>query len=235
MLQRKLLVILGSLVVVLLVAAIGAIVLMHLALEDLIEASTGAVDGRDLEQFVARFRIAGLVVGIVALVLVNASIVIVLRAAMMVLRPVDKLVEASRHLAREEFDHRVVVDQADEFGELARAYNALAAQLEANEQRKLETLHQVSRTLNHELNNAISAIELQLTVVDRRRGTDETLAEPLHRIHESLARMSRTIDALKRVRRIVLTDYLSGVKMLDLDRSVEWQAEDTPDLVETRR
>jgi hypothetical protein len=33
--------------------------------------------------------------------------------------------------------------------------------------------------------------------------------------------MTHTVEALKRVRRIVLTDYVEGVKMLDLQRSVE--------------
>ncbi|MHC5009105.1 MAG: hypothetical protein ACYTGF_17300 [Planctomycetota bacterium] len=51
------------------------------------------------------------------------------------------------------------------------------------------------------------------------------MAKPLRQIHQSLGRMADTIDALKRVRKIVLTDYLSGVKMLDLERSV---AEDSP-------
>lgn len=174
---------------------------------------------RELDQLVARFRLFGLIVGIVSIVLLNVSIIVVLRATMMVLRPVDKLVEASRRLGQEEFDHRVDVEQRDEFGELAQAYNTLACQLQSNEQRKVETLHQVARTLNHELNNAISTIELQLTLMDRR-SHDVAIAEPLRRIHQSLERMSQIIGALLRVRRIVLTDYLSGVKMLDLEQSV---------------
>ena len=37
---------------------------------------------------------------------------------------------------------------------------------------------------------------------------------------ESLRRMAGTVESLKRVRRIVLTDYISGTKMLDLPRSI---------------
>lgn len=179
----------------------------------------------EYEQVVRKFRGAAIVLGIGFLVLLNASIVVVLRAATMVLKPLDELTDASRRLGREEFDHRIAVDRTDEFGELAHSYNSLAAQLQANEERKVETLQQVARTLSHELNNAISTIELQLTMVDRRKGDDQALAKPLRQIHQTLGRMSRTIDALKRVRKIVLTDYLSGVKMLDLERSV---AEDSP-------
>jgi len=193
------------------IADLGRITYEHSALEH--------------EQMVSKFRGAAIALGLGFLVLLNVSIAVVLRAATMVLKPVSELAEASRRLGREEFDHRIAVDRTDEFGELAQAYNSLAGQLQANEARKVETLQQVARTLNHELNNAMSTIELQLTVVDRRKGDDQALTKPLRQIHESLGRMSNTIDALKRVRKIVLTDYLSGVKMLDLERSV---AEDSP-------
>lgn len=197
------------------IAAAGPVIAEAAALSGLVREQSRI----ELDQIVTKFRVAGLIVGVVSLVLLNVSIIVVLRATTMVLRPVDRLVEASRRLGREEFDHRVLVEQDDEFGELARAYNRLAGQLQTNEQRRVETLHQVARTLSHELNNAISTIELQLTLMDRR-ARDERTGEPLRRIHQSLARMSQIIDALLRVRRIVLTDYLSGVKMLDLEQSV---------------
>ena len=40
-------------------------------------------------------------------------------------------------------------------------------------------------------------------------------------IHEALHRMTETVAAVQHVRRIVLTDYVAGVKMLDLRKSVE--------------
>ncbi|MHC4413746.1 MAG: HAMP domain-containing protein [Planctomycetota bacterium] len=176
---------------------------------------------RALQKVIRNFRWTGVGVGIVFLMLINVSIMVLLRAAAMILKPVDRLVEASRRLAREEFDYRVQFDRHDEFDELAGAYNGLAEQLQSNEQRKVETLHQVARTLNHELNNAIAIIELQLRLVAKTAGGDRPQAENLREIHQALGRMNHTVEALKRVRRIVLTDYTSGVKMLDLERSVE--------------
>jgi methyl-accepting chemotaxis protein len=175
------------------------------------------------EQLAATTKFRWVVIGvaIVFLAVINLSIVALLRASTIILRPVDRLVEASRRLAREEFTHRVEVTQHDEFDELALAFNRLAEQLQLNEERKIETLQQVARTLNHELNNAISIIELQLSRLARSSDGNQSMAEPLEQIHQTLERMSRTVDALKRIRRIVLTDYLEGVKMLDLQRSVE--------------
>ena len=176
----------------------------------------------------ARFRTTVLVLCLGFLMVLNVSIVVLLRAASMVLRPVAQLVKASRHLAREEFDYRAPVDRQDEFGELARATNHMAEQLGRSEQRKLETLHQVARTLSHELRNAMAIIDLQLELVARTTGGDPDQEQRLREIHQALVRMSGTVDALTRVRRIVLTDYVAGLKMLDLERSVAVESSANP-------
>jgi HAMP domain-containing protein len=170
-------------------------------------------------QVTSKFRWIVLGVVVVFLVVINVAIATLIRAATMVLRPVDNLVDASRRLAHEEFDHRVQIAQHDEFDELGQAYNHLAEQLQLNEQRKLETLQYVARTLNHELNNAISIIEMQLSVVARSSEDRGPMERPLKEIRDALRRMSGTVHALTKIRRIVLTDYLEGVKMLDLQRS----------------
>jgi nitrate/nitrite-specific signal transduction histidine kinase len=176
----------------------------------------------------ARFRGTVLALCLAFLVVLNVSIVVLLRAASMVLRPVAQLVQASRHLACEEFDYRTPVDRQDEFGELARATNSMAEQLGRSEQRKLETLHQVARTLSHELRNAMAIIDLQLELVARTAGGDPQQEQRLREIHQALVRMSGTVDALTRVRRIVLTDYVAGLKMLDLERSVAVETSASP-------
>jgi nitrate/nitrite-specific signal transduction histidine kinase len=171
----------------------------------------------------AKFRSTVLGLAVAFLVLINVSIIVLLRAASMVLRPVDQLVDASRRLAREEFAHRVAIDQKDEFAELAHAYNHLAEQLGQNEQRKLETLQQLARTLNHELNNALAIIEMKLSLLARQASDPEETKKSLEEIRAALQRMGATVSALTRIRRIVLTDYLDGVQMVDLARSTEEQ------------
>lgn len=166
------------------------------------------------------FRALVLGLTLAALVMVNVAIVVLLRTAQVVLKPVAALVEGSRELAAEHFEHRVQVDQKDEFGELARAYNHLAGQLQANEERKTETLRQLAVTLNHDLNNAMTVIELQLGLLDRQTGGNPLLTRHLNEIRSNLAQMSGTVASLKNIRRIVLTDYVPGQKMLDLPRSV---------------
>lgn len=176
----------------------------------------------------SRFRWLVFVLAAVFLVLINFTIVVLLRMAGMVLRPVEQLLEATRQLAGEHYDYRVEVHQHDEFDELACSYNRLADQLQSNERRKLEMMQQVALALNHELNNAIAAIELQLRLLGKEACNNLGAEKCARRIHESLGRMTRSVEQLKHVRRIVLTDYVSGVKMLDLERSALADGADGP-------
>ncbi len=170
------------------------------------------------------FRTIVVTLTIAALVMVNVAVLVLLRTSQMVLRPVSALVEGSRELAAEHFDHRVSVELRDEFGELAHAYNYLAEQLGTSEERKAEALRQLAVTLNHNLNNAMAIIELQLGLLDRQAGGNPAQASRLMEIRTSLSQMSQTVASLKNIRRVVLTDYAPGQKMVDLERSV---ADDT--------
>ncbi|MFZ4573671.1 MAG: HAMP domain-containing protein [Phycisphaerales bacterium] len=183
---------------------------------------------REMRAFVAReqlsfgrsFRTLVLGLTLAALVMVNVAVIVLLRTAQVVLKPVNELVMGSRELAAERFDHRVAVQQEDEFGELARSYNSLAQQLAANEERKAEALRQLAVTLNHDLNNAMATIEMQLCLLDRQSGGDSKFAKHFRDIQSTLARMSRTVASLKNIRRVVLTDYVDGQKMVDIEQSV---------------
>ena len=183
---------------------------------------SGAREHASLEQVELTERFRWLILGVALgyVIVVNVSILVLLRASRMVLAPVDTLLEASRHLTGERFDHRAELAGNDEFSELATAYNTLAERVQADEQRRMEMLGQVALTLNHELNNAIATIEMQLQLLSRRSTQDGRFATGLQNIQEGLGRMARTVESLKHIRRIVLTDYTAGVKMLDLQRSV---------------
>ncbi|MDD4889899.1 MAG: HAMP domain-containing protein [Phycisphaerae bacterium] len=163
---------------------------------------------------------------IVFLVVINVAMLVLGHVSAMVVRPVERLVQASRELAAENFDHRIELNEDDEFDELAHAFNALAAQLGANERRRMETLAQVAMAMNHELNNATSIIDLQLRLMGPSTRGNVAAEKCFARIRESLDRMTECVQLLTNIRRIVLTDYTLGVKMLDLRRSAD--VEDNP-------
>jgi signal transduction histidine kinase len=179
----------------------------------------------DHQAIISRFGGVLMALGVIFLLLVNAASVALLRTATMVLSPVEQLIEGARELAKQNFEHRLHVDgEAGEFSELARAFNDLAQRLQDTEKRRVEVLGQMALTLNHELNNALAIIELRLHPLARRAGDDPGTRKSLGDIREMLAKMANTIASFKHVRRIVLTDYTDGVKMLDLEKSVDVEA-----------
>ncbi len=171
-----------------------------------------------------RLRVLIVALTVAALVALNVTILLFLRLGSMIVRPVEALVSHSRELADEHYEHRVEIGADDEFGELADSYNRLAEQLSLNEQRKTETLKQLGVSLNHELNNVINTIELQLESLDRHTRGDEALKKKLEQIHGNLRRIAETVAALKDVRRVVVTRYSEGTEMLDLPGCVEPEA-----------
>jgi signal transduction histidine kinase len=223
MLRHRLVIMFAPLVVLLAVTSLVAVLLLEGVLTRLSDPT--AHDWATHAELAARFRWIVLGLAVAFLIVINASAIVLVRAAGMVLNPVERLVVASRELAAERFGHRVVLEREDdEFGELARAYNQLAAQLQANERRRVETLGMAALTLNHELNNAMGMIELQLQLLSRRGSDHAAVEKCLRCIGDALARMNGVVESLKHVKRIVLTDYVEGTKMLDLQRSTEQDA-----------
>jgi len=111
-----------------------------------------------LKSIASDFRWLLIGLGVWFLLVINVCVVMLFRMSSMILRPVDALIMGTRELAQEHFDHRVKVEENNEFDELARAYNRLAEHLEQTEKRRIETLGQVAIALNHELNNAMATI-----------------------------------------------------------------------------
>jgi methyl-accepting chemotaxis protein len=175
------------------------------------------------ERTKVRARLRHVVVGITvaALLMLNAAVLLLLHTARLVLRPVDELIEASKQLGQERFDYRVQVKQHDEFDQLAEAYNRLAGQLALNEERKMVTLRQAAVALNHDLNNVLGIITLQLTKMGRQTEDNPALRQQLQLVQANLSRMAETLQSLHRLRRIVLTEYMPGQQMLDLPKSLE--------------
>src|SRR5688572_23810053 len=162
MLRRKFMLTLAPLVVLLLVTVVVALWMLQGVLGDLRHVQ---LDDRAIDALSTRFQWLVFALALVFLAFINLAVVVLLKMASNIVRPVEGLVRATQELGQEHFDYRVKLDRHDEFEELARAYNELAERLQSNEQRKVEVLHQVAIAINHELNNALAVIELQLSAI----------------------------------------------------------------------
>jgi Na+-translocating ferredoxin:NAD+ oxidoreductase RnfC subunit len=65
----------------------------------------------------------------------------------------------------------------------------------------------------------MTIIDLQVRLMERQTSASPVFKRCLTQIHQSLGRMAQVVQSLKHVRRIVLTEYAAGEKMLDLERS----------------
>lgn len=155
------------------------------------------------------------------IMLINLAVVVILRASRLIVEPVESLVQASRRVAKGQYDTRVKIIVANEFGELGRAFNEMVSGLEDREAKRVETMQQAAAAVSHELNNAIAGLDLQLDLIKRAAAKNQPFDESIQRVREAVQRIARTTDSLRRVRRIVLTDYAGGETMLDLARSCE--------------
>ena len=132
--------------------------------------------------------LAGLVAVVLALVLVQ-----VLAHGMTY--PLREMVSAARAMARGDYGRRVTATSRDEVGELARAFNAMAAELEEVDRMRKDLVANVS----HELRTPISALQALLeNLIDGvepvQRSTLETSlrqAERLGGLVEQLLELSK--------------------------------------------
>jgi len=124
-------------------------------------------------------RLTGLVrrlaFGLAAAALVGAVLAAVLLSGR-IARPVRDLAEQSRRVAAGDLGATVDAPPGDEVGELARAFNAMTAELRTSRERLLQTervaaWREMARRLAHELKNPLFPIQLSIETL--RRAWDE--------------------------------------------------------------
>jgi signal transduction histidine kinase len=133
--------------------------------------------------FLRRMRAALALSGGVALLVALLLGALLVRG---ITRPLRQLVAASEAVAAGELDTRVPVRSRDEIGELARAFNHMAADLAGAE----EARSQQSADIAHELRTPLTVIQGQLeALIDGVFPADEEHLEPLLEQTQTLRRL----------------------------------------------
>ena len=105
----------------------------------------------------------GIVLGVTLLILLGAGSGFYL--AERIADPVKRLTRAAQRIARGDFDAQVMVRTADEFGRLVAAFNGMAEDLKAQQQRlerthRLEAWAEMARQVAHEIKNPLTPVQL---------------------------------------------------------------------------
>lgn len=132
-----------------------------------------------------KFALA-LVAGIVVLLAAGLSFPLANR----LVRPIRALAAATDRLAAGEFDIRVPVVSADELGQLARDFNALALTLEKNEQARRQWVADIS----HELRTPLAVLRGEIEAL--QDGIRQPTPDAIHSLHGEVLRLGRLVDDL---------------------------------------
>lgn len=110
--------------------------------------------------------------------------------------PLREMTGAAREMARGRYDVRVTATSRDEVGELARAFNTMAADLEAVDRQRRELVANVS----HELRTPVSALQAVLeNLVD---GVGTPTPETLRAALDQTGRLTRLVNDLLDLSRV---------------------------------
>ena len=121
--------------------------------------------------------------------------------------PLREMARASRDMARGDYSRRVTATSHDEVGELARSFNAMAAELEGLDRLRRDLVANVS----HELRTPLTALRAVLeNLVD---GVEPANPETMRTMLAQTERLSRLVDQL-----LDLSRLESGAELLERRR-----------------
>jgi signal transduction histidine kinase len=109
-----------------------------------------------------------------------------------------RLVGAADAIARGDLDRRVTYGGTDEVGRVASAFNTMAESLrrtlgELSRKESLAAVGAFASELAHEIRNPLTAIRVDLEVVDERLTSDEISREALHAALAQVERLDHTV------------------------------------------
>jgi len=128
------------------------------------------------------------------------------------LRPIDRMVAATREIEETDLSRRVAIRSDDELGRLARTLNAMLDRLE----RAFRRQRQFTDDASHELRSPLSVIEAEATLALRRERSAEDYRGAIATIAEEASSMNRLIDQLLTLARSDAGEESMEIERLDL-------------------
>jgi signal transduction histidine kinase len=108
-----------------------------------------------------------------------------------IVRPVRALATAAHRVADGDLSQRIPVTSDDELGEMAAAFNTMAAELE----QQLELRHRAMADVAHELRTPLSVLQIQLESIED--GLTDPTPEVVAGLQDDLAHLRRLVEDLR--------------------------------------
>jgi signal transduction histidine kinase len=140
--------------------------------------------------------------GLIALLGIIIGVLTGLLLSRLVVRPLEYLRNGVMQLAGQNFDATVPINSNDELGDLAKAFNAMAARLrEARDAQvqefrrdKLAAMGELSAALAHEIRNPIGVINTSAALLEKPEYDPQKKAELARMIREESLRVSHLVQ-----------------------------------------
>jgi methyl-accepting chemotaxis protein len=134
--------------------------------------------------------------GFMALVLALAS-VLAWFASQLIVRPIFALVDTARQIAKGDLTQRAHVGSADELGNLAEAFNAMAAELEKTVRNLMQSqskLKSVVETVDSRSQTVIARVDEQRAVIDDTYQSIDQLNSGVRKITDNVEALSASSE-----------------------------------------
>lgn len=166
----------------------------------------------NLEAMIAeRWIELGMIGALVALLGIGAAFWL----ARSIVQPLYKLRESALRLSKGEFSHRVQIENRDEIGEVARAFNDMAIQVES----MLEEQRAFASNTSHELRTPLTAIRLRTEALRYDPALDqETARRYIEEIDDEVARLGDLVQDLTLLSRFDAGRAELGQEQVDMLR-----------------
>lgn len=158
-----------------------------------------------------RWATLGLIVGLVAALAVIASLLL----SHSIIHPLYELRESALQLSRGDFSHRVDYHQDDEIGEVARAFNEMAQEVES----MLKEQRAFASNTSHELRTPLTTIRLRTDALRYDPTLDETTSRQyIVEIDDEVRRLTSLIEDLTLLSRLDAGRAVLGHEEIDMGR-----------------
>jgi K+-sensing histidine kinase KdpD len=92
------------------------------------------------------------------------------------------------------------------------------AQVQIIENERIATMAKFAVSVNHEINNPLCAISLNIELLKRRLG-DENINDIIDAIEQNIEKINSITNKISNLKKINIKEYLPGIDMIDLENS----------------
>ena len=151
------------------------------------------------------------IIGIISLLL---SLVVAIVFARSIYRPLNLMTEASRQIARGDYDHKIPSQGPKELRELADSFNHMSEEVKNSQQQLRHFVADVS----HELKSPLTSIQgFSQALMDGTASDEETKTKAVNIINSESKRMRRQVDELLELSRMQSGQFKMVKEPVDLN------------------